>query len=260
MADKKPDAKKPASAGASDHMFALEIKIFSVVAFIVLIYLATGKRVLENLGYGQGKLTTDSTGFINQALDSFNSLFNMVIFFSVFLILFFLLASFYLKNKQKEIVTLYKTSLPKGYIASISSTAGSQSGVSQGGVGEGVSEGGTDLSAGKPVLNPSGENKKWEDILGHIASTNSSDWRMAILEADILLYEMLDQMGYDGDTIADKLKAIESSDFNTLDLAWRAHKVRNTIAHEGSSYELSHEQAQNTIDLYRKVFAEFYFI
>ena len=113
---------------------------------------------------------------------------------------------------------------------------------------------------GKMVLNASGDNKRWDDILRHMASMNSSEWRMAILEADILLYEMLDQMGYQGDTIAEKLKVIEPSDFNNIDAAWRAHKVRNAISHEGASYELSYQQAQNTIELYRKVFQEFYFI
>ena len=150
--------------------------------------------------------------------------------------------------------------LPKGYVASSSSTATASAPASSGVLSEGSFSGPLVDDNGKAVLNPSGENKKWDDIQKHIASMNSSDWRMAILEADILLYEMLDQMGYDGDTIAEKLKVIESSDFNTLDLAWRAHKVRNTIAHEGASYELSHEQAKNTIDLYKKVFEEFYFI
>jgi hypothetical protein len=268
MADKKPDAKKTASAKpATGHMFELELKIFLVVAFVVVIYLAVGRDVLQSLGYDQ----TDSVGHIsntvNQSFNMFNSLFNIIIFFSVFFILLLVLGSFYFKHKQKETVALYKISLPKGYIASLSSTAVGVSNLKSSGDGiiesDGTDGGGTinEVSSdGKIVLNPSGENKKWEDIQKHMASMNSSDWRMAILEADILLYEMLDQMGYDGDTIADKLKLIEQSDFNTLDLAWRAHKVRNTIAHEGASYEMSYQEVQNTIELYRKVFEEFYFI
>ena len=84
--------------------------------------------------------------------------------------------------------------LPKGYIASLSSTA--ISGASAGGATAGDTEGVVGMMAGatasensKPVLNPSGENKKWDEIQKHIASMNSSDWRMAILEADILLYD-----------------------------------------------------------------------
>lgn len=268
MADKKPDPKKgagakPAGAGAG-HMFELEAKIFMVVAFVVIIYLATGRYVLESLGYRQADSISYFTGVVNNGLDLFNGIFNMVIFLSVFFILIFVLGSAYFKYKHKEIVTLYRTSLPKGYVASLSSTAVSVGGNAViggvAGAGGSMVDGVVGGADGKIVLNNSGENKKWIEIEKHMASMNSSDWRMAILEADILLYEMLEQMGYDGDTIADKLKVIEPSDFNNLDSAWRAHKVRNTIAHEGASYEMSHEQAKNTIDLYRKVFEEFYFI
>jgi hypothetical protein len=265
MADKKPDPKKAGAkpAAPAGHMFELEAKIFLVVAFIVVIYLATGRYVLERLGYSQANSINYFSGILNSGLDLFNGIFNMVIFLSVFLILIFVLGSIYFKYKHKEILTLYKTSLPKGYVASLSSTAKATvgGGASVDG-GAGVIEGGSSVEGGvaKFVLNNSGENKKWVEIEKHMASMNSSEWRMAILEADILLYEMLEQMGYEGDTIADKLKVIEPSDFNNLDSAWRAHKVRNTIAHEGSSYEMSYEQAQNTIDLYRKVFEEFYFI
>lgn len=268
MADKKPDPKKaggakPASSASSEHIFALEIKIFSVIAFIALIYFATGRYVLEKMGYSQVNTANYFSGTILSGFDLFNYIFNLVIFFSVFLILLFALGAFYLKQKQKETVLSYKTSLPKGYIASLSVTAREKtSSLNIVNAGSNVSQG-TDAvnnESIKPVLNVNGDNKKWEDIQKHMASMSSSDWRMAILEADILLYEMLDQMGYDGDTIAEKLKKVESSDFNTLDLAWRAHKVRNAISHEGSDYELSHQQAQNTIELYQKVFEEFYFV
>jgi hypothetical protein len=269
MADKKPDPKKagskPASSGGK--MFELEAKVFMIVAFVVVIYLATGRYVLERLGYRQSDSVSYFYNVLNDGLGIFNGVFNTVIFVSVFSVLFFVLGSFYLKYKHKEIVTLYRTSLPKGYVASLSSTSKVVSGAVVGGSGsvDGVAFADGAVGVGSDVgskihLNNSGENKKWIDIEKHMASMNSSDWRMAILEADILLYEMLDQMGYEGDTIADKLKAIEPSDFNNLDSAWRAHKVRNTIAHEGASYEMSYEQAQNTIDLYRRVFEEFYFI
>ena len=266
MADKKPEAKKPAggsSSGSNGHMFELEAKIVAVIAFIIILYFAFGRFVLEALGYGQDSLLTSLYKFLNQGLDVSNTLFNTIVFFSIFLILVFILGSIYIEHKHKEIVTLYKIALPKGHLASLSSTAkvgGDSSNNADGKTGGATSTATDTDTKPKPVLNFSGENKKWEDIQKHMASMNVSDWKMAILEADILLYEMLDQMGYDGETVADKLNNVEASDFNTIESAWRAHKIRNIIAHEGSSYVLSYHQAQNTIDLYRKVFQEFYFI
>lgn len=103
-------------------------------------------------------------------------------------------------------------------------------------------------------------NKKWERVLMHANSNNPSDWRLAIIEADIMLGELLEVQNYHGETIGDKLKGIEKSDFLTLDEAWEAHKIRNAIAHEGSDFILTDRETRRVIDLYRKVFDEFKFI
>ncbi len=100
-------------------------------------------------------------------------------------------------------------------------------------------------------------NPKWDKILNNIESLNESDWRLAILEADIMLDTLLDNLRLPGDTIADKLKAVEKSDFTTIDNAWEAHKIRNQVAHEGNSFALSQREAKRVIDLYRTVFEEF---
>ncbi len=103
-------------------------------------------------------------------------------------------------------------------------------------------------------------NPKWERVLEHINSPNQSDWKLAILEADIMLSDMLDKMSYHGATIGDKLKSIEPSDFTSLQEAWEAHKVRNSIAHEGSDYAITKPEAERVIKLFRKVFEEFRYI
>lgn len=104
------------------------------------------------------------------------------------------------------------------------------------------------------------ENLKWKRVLENSESQNPSDWRLAIMEADIILEELLTGLGYSGDTISSKLKKIERSDFTNLDKAWQAHKVRNVIAHEGSDFELSHRETRRVINLYRDVFNEYRFI
>ena len=104
------------------------------------------------------------------------------------------------------------------------------------------------------------KQNRWQHIQDLIKSYNTNDWRQAIIEADIILEEMLDKMGYDGVTIGDKLKNVERSDFVTLDKAWAAHKVRNQIAHDGSNFKLSREVAEKTIKDFEEVFKEFYYI
>lgn len=101
---------------------------------------------------------------------------------------------------------------------------------------------------------------RWESATKHISSDNPNDWKQAIIEADIILDDLLNKMGYSGDSIGDKLKKVASGDMKSLNEAWEAHKVRNQIAHEGSTFTLNHHEAKNVINMYRKVFEEFYYI
>lgn len=101
---------------------------------------------------------------------------------------------------------------------------------------------------------------RWNNVIAHIESEHPSDWRLAIIEADVMLAELLDKLNLNGDTMGDKLKSVERSDFITLDDAWEAHKIRNQIAHEGSEFLFNQREARRVIDLYRKVFEEFFMI
>ena len=100
------------------------------------------------------------------------------------------------------------------------------------------------------------KNSRWEDIQSHISSDNPNDWKLSIIEADVMLEEALDDAGYTGATIGDKLKGVPSRQLGTLDDAWSAHKVRNQIAHGGTEFILTHKMAQDTIGQYRRVFHE----
>ena len=102
--------------------------------------------------------------------------------------------------------------------------------------------------------------ERWNKVLKLSDSPSQSDWLVAIVEADIILDAMLDKMGYQGISIGDKLKRVEPSDFLTLNQAWEAHKVRNLIAHEGSSFVINQREAKRVINLYKEVFEEFYYI
>ncbi len=102
-----------------------------------------------------------------------------------------------------------------------------------------------------------GPSPRWLHIETLTGGERPSEWREAIIEADIMLEDMLTRQGYTGDGVGEKLKHVERSDFNTLDDAWEAHKVRNQIAHEGSSFDLSETLARRTIARYEAVFREF---
>jgi hypothetical protein len=100
------------------------------------------------------------------------------------------------------------------------------------------------------------ETSRWSYIKELISGTNESNWRQAIIEADIILDELLTRLGYVGDSVGEKLKQVNPTHFQTLNNAWEAHKVRNQIAHEGSAFGLTDRLAYRTIANYEAVFRE----
>jgi len=104
------------------------------------------------------------------------------------------------------------------------------------------------------------KNERWQKIMMLTDSENSNDWRAAIMEADTILDEIVTRIGYHGENLGEKMRGIEKSDFNTLDHAWEAHKVRNKIAHDGGDFVLTQREAKRVINLFGQVFVEFGYI
>ena len=106
-----------------------------------------------------------------------------------------------------------------------------------------------------PVTNP-----HWEKIEKYVVSQTPAEWRLAIIEADVMLDELVKAVHKaEGESLGERLKNIEPSDFETLNEAWEAHKVRNRIAHE-PQYELTPKELRDTIGRYRAVFEEFNYL
>ncbi len=102
--------------------------------------------------------------------------------------------------------------------------------------------------------------RRWDAVSRHIESPNQNDWKQAIIEADVMLDDILTRMGYRGESVGEKLKRVQPGDFQSVQDAWDAHKVRNRIAHDGSGFEIGHLEAKRVISQYKKVFEEFYYV
>jgi len=100
-------------------------------------------------------------------------------------------------------------------------------------------------------------NTRLKDVLTHIDSENPNDWKLAIIEADIILDDILKKRGYVGNSLGERLKSISVDQLASLNDAWEAHKVRNRIAHDGADFVLTKRIAQETVVRYQKVFKEF---
>ncbi len=104
------------------------------------------------------------------------------------------------------------------------------------------------------------KNPHWIKTLDHLFSQHESDWKLSVIEADAMLNDLMDQLGFKGETLGDKLKAASQSNFRNLSAAWEVHTIRNRIAHEGMNFELQQREAKRVIALYEQIFREFGYI
>lgn len=104
------------------------------------------------------------------------------------------------------------------------------------------------------------KNERWKKVLDYLFSINENDWKLAVIEADSMLFDLLTQLGFKGENIGDKLKEANQANFQSLNSAWEVHNIRNKIAHEGSSFQLSLHEAKRVIALYEQIFQEFGYI
>jgi uncharacterized membrane protein len=100
------------------------------------------------------------------------------------------------------------------------------------------------------------KSDKFTELKKHLESENPNDWKLSIIEADIILDDTLKRQGYAGPTLADRLKSISPESLHSIRDAWDAHMIRNKIAHAGADFILTQKIARETILQYERVFKE----
>ena len=87
-------------------------------------------------------------------------------------------------------------------------------------------------------------------IENRLKKENPTSFAVTIIECDKLLDKAMMEMGVPGKTMGERLKK-GGARFSNLNAVWRAHKLRNAIAHE-SDFEVSYKQASNALEIYKQ--------
>jgi hypothetical protein len=74
---------------------------------------------------------------------------------------------------------------------------------------------------------------RWQAILA-TSKTGASGLKSALGDADKLFDHVMRQLGFPGDTFGERLKGGRQrfSTYGVYDAIWRAHKLRNSLAHD----------------------------
>lgn len=95
----------------------------------------------------------------------------------------------------------------------------------------------------------------WTSVVRRANTGTPENLRLAILEGDALVETFLKKRGYEGETFADRLKHFSSDQVKSLDGLWRAHKLRNEIAHT-PGFTINAKQAETAILGFRNFLKE----
>jgi hypothetical protein len=112
----------------------------------------------------------------------------------------------------------------------------------------------------KAELNPPREavspyDNRWQEIKNQVNSVKESEWKMAVIEADKLVDDVLKSAGFAGESMGERLMLIKPDQLLNLQYLWDAHKLRNLLVHD-VSYQMTHRQAIWAIEAFESVLRE----
>lgn len=90
----------------------------------------------------------------------------------------------------------------------------------------------------------------WLAIENRFSKDEVAHFEMVVLNADKLLDRAMEELGFAGKTMGERLKNSQNR-FSNLNGVWRAHKLRNQIAHE-VNVKLTFEQVRAALSQFKQ--------
>ena len=90
--------------------------------------------------------------------------------------------------------------------------------------------------------------RRWKRVEKRLAQATPDALRVAVIDADKITDDTLKSMRFEGATMADRLAKLSRQDYSSLEGLWKAHQLRNNLAHT-PGFTLSLPDAQEAIRL-----------
>ncbi len=89
-------------------------------------------------------------------------------------------------------------------------------------------------------------SQRWEGIKARLQKGDEANLKLAVIEADNLIGDILKRMGLAGADIEERLRRIEVQEIKSVDKIWATRKIRNQIVHE-PDFHLTQEEAEAAV-------------
>tara|TARA_Y100000310_G_scaffold320247_1_gene376485 strand:- start:657 stop:1175 length:519 start_codon:yes stop_codon:yes gene_type:complete len=96
-------------------------------------------------------------------------------------------------------------------------------------------------------------SRRWQRVMARLETANEAEYKLAVIEADTVLSEILQRMGFKGETLGDRLRILTSAIVPNLNDVSQAHQTRNNVVHD-PDYRLTLEEARKTLEIYEVAF------
>lgn len=97
--------------------------------------------------------------------------------------------------------------------------------------------------------------KSWQKIAKKLKSGDESEYKLAIIEADEILNDILEKVGYSGETLEEKIDKVSLVVISNKEEILEAHKVRSSIVYN-PNYKVELEEAKKLLEIYRKALTD----
>ncbi len=97
--------------------------------------------------------------------------------------------------------------------------------------------------------------KQWTKTKGRLETGLESEYKLAVIEADSTLDEVLKKMGYLGETLGERLEKINVAVLPSIEEVRDTHKIRNNIVHD-PDYRINSDEAKKSISIYEKALTD----
>ena len=97
--------------------------------------------------------------------------------------------------------------------------------------------------------------KVWKNVIRRMKTNNPSNWKIAIMEADQLMDEVIKSSGYRAATIDERYKQVEPEVFPMIDQLREAHQIRNRIMRE-PDFAITKDESLRVLRIYQQAFKE----
>lgn len=105
--------------------------------------------------------------------------------------------------------------------------------------------------ADMPVAHKKTTTKQWLSVEKHLSGHSSQDWKIAVLEADKIVEDILHKVGFAGENFRERIENVPPDSLEKREELLRAHSIRNAIIKD-PHYALEKEEARETVQIYEE--------